>query len=97
MKTNIVSVVSILSSQMLSLNTDATKYDMVRIKEQEANKIHTLPYTFSAPQFQGVEEKYNVRDFALADALTFVGAEWPDTNPLNTISSYQDAQGTWDI
>lgn len=52
----------------------ASPDDAVVVREQVNGKVITAPYIWLLPE---PNERYDVRDFVLCEALCFVGAPWP--------------------
>jgi hypothetical protein len=83
-----------LSYRMTQVFRGADEEVAVRIRAQEGDDVRTHSPTWPLPGDwkPGVEAK---RDHALACALAFSGADWPDTDPLNNTLYYMDPYGSW--
>lgn len=67
----------VLCHGMTQVFRGATEEDAVRIREQvRPAHLDTYPYIFPLPGWVGVEQQYNLRDFAMCEALHFMGAYW---------------------
>lgn len=51
----------------------------VRIQAHDEGRVETYPYMFPLPAWEGVEQSYHLPDFAMCEALHFMGAAWGET------------------
>lgn len=74
----------------------ATPENAVRMREQTGSgPTNILPYMFPLPAWEGVEKEYDVRDFALLDALHTMCEDWSEFNliPLSDVVSRMASLG----
>lgn len=82
-------------AHMTSTYTKATGLDAVRTCVVENGMLTHLPYPFETPLSPTMLDKYHPQDFAMVQALSYMGADWEDTDPINTTLAYKDNYGIW--
>lgn len=86
----------VLCHGMTQVFQGATPDNAVRMRQQERSAhLETLPYLFPLPAWEGVEQEYDVRDFALTDALHTMCEDWSEFNliPLSQVVSRMASLG----